>query len=104
MSSKNTEYLSIMAAIFLPLTLFTVSSLIEYANCIQGAFGMNIRELGTNGPSAWWVPVLSIPVCLLILTFIFGKARYMAHREYKKSIAISPDHEKLKLEEGLWAL
>jgi hypothetical protein len=88
-----------MAAIFLPLTLFTVyRHFMEYADCIQGVFGMNIRELGTSGPPGWWVPVLSIPVSLLVLTFIVGKARYTAHQEYRK--LTSQDREK----GGLWAL
>jgi len=83
-ASKNTEFLSIMAGIFLPLTLFT------------GAFGMNIRELGTNGPAWWWVPSLSLPITVILLTFVLGRARYTAHRKHKKVIA--GDREA-----GLWA-
>ena len=57
---------------------------------------MNIRELGTNGPAWWWVPTLSIPITMILLTFILGRARYTAHREYKKLIAGDCDA-------GLWA-
>lgn len=59
---------------------------------------MNISELGTAGPPGWWVPTLSIPVSLLVLTIILGKARYSAHQEYK--MLRQKDGEK----GGLWDL
>jgi hypothetical protein len=59
---------------------------------------MNISELGTNGPPGWWVPTLSIPVSLLVLTIILGKVRYSARQEYK--MLRQKDGEK----GGLWDL
>jgi uncharacterized integral membrane protein len=76
------EYLAILASIFLPLTLFTVSFLALILLIGKGVFGMNIVELG-QGQLDWRIPAIvsivgTAVVCILIL---LGKKAWKGIRE-----------------------
>ena len=77
------EYLAILASIFLPLTLFTVSFLALILLILEkGVFGMNIVQLG-QGQLDWRIPAIvsivgTAVVCILIL---LGKKAWKGIRE-----------------------
>lgn len=69
MSIKNGErgtQLTLLAAIYLPLTLAT------------GIFGMNIKEINDGAPQFWWVIIISALLAIpsaVVIAYIFYKSR-----------------------------
>jgi hypothetical protein len=75
--SERATLLTLLAAIYLPLTL------------VSGIFGMNIRDITDGKPSFWWCLVVLVVVALLTFLAYLGskyrqrrqRSRYMRRRK-----------------------
>jgi hypothetical protein len=67
------EYLALMAAFFLPLTLFTVR--VSYRDCsklVKGVFGMHIQQLVSDAIVTWRVVVaVTIPTAIIFFLAVY---------------------------------
>lgn len=72
--AERATMLTLMAAIYLPLTLAT------------GIFGMNIREIEQGAPSWWWVIVIMVVLLtpsIIFVVYLFTKNRLGMFREQR---------------------
>lgn len=75
--AERATMLTLMAAIYLPLTLAT------------GIFGMNIQEIEQGGPSWWWVVVVMVVLMtpsIIFVTYLFTKHRLRTFREQRAQL------------------
>jgi hypothetical protein len=70
-SSHNSEYLAILATLFLPISLLSVWQCEAALLTLKGLLGMNIVELGADNHVHWWL-VMEIGFPMLAITAILG--------------------------------
>ena len=84
--SERATLLTLLAAIYLPLTLVT------------GIFGMNIRDIDDGRPQFWWCMVVLVVIIVLTLIAYTGfktwqRKQYVNHEQRRKD----------NMEKGLWS-
>lgn len=83
--ADRSTLLTLLAAIYLPLTL------------VSGIFGMNIREISDGKPEFWWCVVVLALVAILTLVAYLGFKRWQRRQRLSYARRRKEDNES-----GLW--